>query len=123
MHTVGFTKEYNRILVAFCHPTEKRNDKSRGNEMLISTGKALKVQSQEDINDLIRRIVPVAQPLQEHLAPIETMQLPFFDLDAMVDKEYQLAKKKAKKKAAKPKEKKKKENIVQTKINDEWVQD
>jgi DNA processing protein len=121
MHTVAFAKEYKRILAAFEHPADKRNDKSRGNEKLISDGDAMKIKSQEDINDLIRNIspVPLIAPLaQVNSTSLETFQLPAFDIDMLIDKEYHLAQKPKRKKAAA--KLKKETNIIQSKLDDEW---
>lgn len=107
MHTVGFTKEYDRILAAFCHPADKQNDKSRGNEMLIANGSALKIENQEDIHALVRRVIPLpSEPVTEKPVRIDAIQLPAFDLDALIDKDYHLAKKKLKRKKSKTKKSK-----------------
>lgn len=104
MHTVRNTLEYNRILAAFYHPADRRNDKSRGNEMLIQNGEATRIQTQDDITTLINKINPIN--LEQRSKPefqqlIDGIQMPFFDMEALIVQDYTAGKKKKATKAKK----------------------
>lgn len=56
MHTVNFTIEQNKILAAYKHPKEYINEpKIQGNIALINNGKAIPVDSVENISELVSR--------------------------------------------------------------------
>jgi len=58
MHTVNFTLDYDRILAAYNHPEDKQFEKTRGNQMLIAQGKAIPLQTKEEIFNLFYKVNP-----------------------------------------------------------------
>ncbi|WP_276485774.1 DNA-processing protein DprA [Paraflavitalea pollutisoli] len=85
MHTVQYTIDYGRILAAVAHPHDKKNDKSRGNEKLISEEKARALNTKEDIDWLISKVSPSRHP---NLATIEKTPLTDINLILFDDKEW-----------------------------------
>lgn len=112
MHTVNFTLDYNRILAAFRHPMEKQNDKSRGNEMLIEQGKAIGLETKDDIDALIHLINPTSKnnPFSNGI-PIAEIQLPLF-----AESEFEMLSHPQNEKVKKPRRKRTKPDLTQSKI-------
>lgn len=112
MHTVNFTLDYNRILAAFNHPIEKQNDKSRGNQMLIEQGKAIGLQTKDDIDALIHLINPSLKnnPFSNGI-PIAEIQIPLFE-----QSEFEILSNPEKEKIKKPRKKRTKPDLTQSKI-------
>jgi DNA processing protein len=84
MHTVRDTISFKRILAAFDHPFDKENDKSRGNKMLIRESGAIKLQTKEDLDEIISLINPstIPQPDNENKVAIENIEVPaLFNLE------------------------------------------
>lgn len=56
MRTVGFAKAQGRIIACYNHPREQNNIKSQGNQMLINSGDAYPISTEESILELISKI-------------------------------------------------------------------
>ncbi|MEQ8906023.1 MAG: DNA-processing protein DprA [Ekhidna sp.] len=59
MHTVGFTLDYNRLLFAYYNSQKQGyhdNTQTKGNQLLISEEKAIRLSSEEDILNAARMI-------------------------------------------------------------------
>lgn len=112
MHTVKDTLQYRRILAAVEHPDDKRNEKSRGNEMLIRERKALPLTSKEDIDALVNLIAPTQQKASlgsETKTSLDEIQLPLYsgeDFTTMAT---------PKEKVKKPRKKRTKPGVIQSK--------
>ena len=112
MHTVNYTLDYNRILAAFHHPTEKQNEKSKGNEMLIAENKAISLQTKEDIESLIETINPSLKKSSSFPStPIAEVQLPLFN-----EEEFNRLLSPPPEKIKKPRKKRTKPDVTKSKI-------
>ena len=56
MHTARFCLEQNRILACIDHDSKYRSEKSRGNEKLITEGKAKRLKNSDDFKNLINDV-------------------------------------------------------------------
>ena len=61
MHTARFCLEQHRMLACVVHPAKfASHDKARGNQMLISEGKAIPLSSRQDIENFVARFRAIA---------------------------------------------------------------
>nr|WP_294991486.1 DNA-processing protein DprA [uncultured Sediminibacterium sp.] len=103
MHTVKYTQNYNRILSVYNHPVNRQTDKSRGNQYLLREGKALSLQTKEDIDQLIEMVNPNVNHFISAISiPIAEMNLSLYDdkeLDELLQPKAKKAKAKRKRKS------------------------
>lgn len=118
MHTVNNTIEYNRTLAVFSHPLDKQNDKSRGNQLLISDQKGIPLQTKDDIDFLLNQVCPnrKLRISLSNITNIEDIQLPLYNQAEYESLKLPIEDKKEKK----IRKKRSKPNLVQSKFfNDE----